>query len=118
MPIVVTGKNSRKRRKSSHFLVVHFDGARPTSEYNFMRDNLDSSIQLSNRKLMRNQRYGISWQFFYSSFMILLLLLFSYEILLQIIEECEEYFTLMIIIFEGKSSDVLLLIFCCLIFIL
>ncbi len=51
------GKNSRKRRKSSHFLVVHFgnaataryryrDGAGAGGGYTLARTNIDGSIQL------------------------------------------------------------------------
>ncbi|MFH4978034.1 hypothetical protein AB6A40_004743 [Gnathostoma spinigerum] len=55
------GKNSRKRRKSSHFLVVHFDGGRfPSRTYtDYTRESTgNADVQSTNRLPSRAYRYG------------------------------------------------------------
>uniref|UniRef100_A0A915C269 FGF n=1 Tax=Parascaris univalens TaxID=6257 RepID=A0A915C269_PARUN len=50
------GKNSRKRRKSSHFLVVHFDGDR-MSPYE-AEDEEGDRMRSAGKKISRAHRYG------------------------------------------------------------
>lgn len=52
------GKHSRKRRKSSHFLVVHFDGDLSNRGYNMASESRDGSIHLSSQSFTRAHRYG------------------------------------------------------------
>lgn len=55
------GKYSRKRRKSSHFLVVHFDNDQDNSNpggYSYSGD--DSSIHFSTARINQPNRYGES----------------------------------------------------------
>ncbi|VDM93303.1 unnamed protein product, partial [Litomosoides sigmodontis] len=54
------GKYSRKRRKSSHFLVVHFDDESDSANlngYSYNRADDDSSIHLSKTQIIQPNRY-------------------------------------------------------------
>lgn len=56
------GKNSRKRRKSSHFLVVHFDGDQNNNPSDYAYTGEDGSIHFPKMKISRPDRYGYQTQ--------------------------------------------------------
>ncbi|VDO76192.1 unnamed protein product [Onchocerca flexuosa] len=59
-----TGKYSRKRRKSSHFLVVHFDNDQDHDNpdgYSYTGD--DNSIHFSNSRIIRPSHYNYLTQY-------------------------------------------------------